>query len=433
MAVVCFVGAGSVKFTRDLVGNILQYPELTSVVIRLHDVDRGRLETARRVVESVARQLGISAMVTSHIDRREALDGADFVINTVLIGGVTANAADLAVAERFGVRQTVGDTLGVGGIFRAVRTFPFLQSLANDMMELCPAAYLLNYTNPMAMNVGFLAAVAPALKVFGLCHSVQGTVTYLCGVLGVPEDEVAWSSAGVNHQAWILSMERSGESLYPLLDERIRADAELASTVRADMYRRFGYFPTESSKHNSEYLPWYLSHADEVVRRGLPSAADRMRMDENDVAAFDDLSRRLVAGGEVDIPSSVIEFAPQIIHSVVTGRQRRVQVNVPNTGLITNLPAGAPVEVTASVDGSGLHTWYMGALPVQCAALNRSYLNVVELAVHAALTQDGKALRQAAILDPNTAATLTTDEIWELCDALADVHGDLVPAWARQG
>jgi alpha-galactosidase len=429
---IAFIGAGSVKFTRDLVSDILQFPELAGAGLRLHDLDESRLATAGRVVASVARQLGASPRVSMHVRRQDALEGADFVINTVLIGGAAAAATDLEVPARFGLRQTVGDTLGIGGIFRGVRTLPFLRELADDMAAVCPDGVLLNYTNPMAMSIGYLARVAPSLKAFGLCHSVHYTIADLCELLGVAQDEVTWTSAGVNHQAWVLGFERNGENLYDRLDERLRTDQELGRALRVDMYRRFGFFPTETSKHNSEYVPWYLRSAEEVARLRLPGAADRVHANADDVREAERLTASLAAGDDVGLREGAIEYAPQIIHSAVTGVPRTIQVNVPNTGLIGNLPAGAPVEVGAAVDEGGVHPWQVGDLPVGCAALNRAYLNVVELAIDSVVAEDPRTIRHAAMLDPNTAATLSPGEIWDLCDALVQAHGEALPAWARR-
>jgi alpha-galactosidase len=431
MTTICFIGAGSVEFTRDLAADILHFPELSSAEFRLHDVDEVRLSTARKVVESVARQLGATPRISTHLDRREALQGAQFVINTVQIGGLAATRVDFEVPAQFGLRQTIADTLGIGGIFRALRTFPFLESLAKDMSEICADALLLNYTNPMAMNIGYLSRVAPALKAFGLCHSVYWTVVGLSKVMGIPHEEVSWRSAGVNHQAWLLSMERNGQDLYPVLDEIIRTDPELRRRVRVDMYRRLGYYPTETSEHSSEYVAWYLKHPAEIERLRLPINA-YIEISEENVATFETTKETLAAGREVEFESGATEYAPQVIHSVVTGTQRHIQVNTANTGLITNLPHGAPVEVTASVDERGVHPWFMGALPPQCAALNGSFLNVAELTIHAGLTKDPRAIRHAAMLDPNAAATLTVDEIWNLCNAMVAAHGELLPTWARQ-
>lgn len=427
---ICFIGAGSVEFTRDLVADLLGFDDLDVLELRLHDINEDRLDTARGVTESVMRQLGRRATVTTHLDRREALDGARFVINIVQVGGLAATKTDFAVPSSFGLKQTIADTLGIGGIFRALRTFPLLKSLADDMAELCPDALLLNYTNPMAMNIGYLSHVAPRITAFGLCHSVYWTVVGLSEVMGIPHDEVSWRSAGVNHQAWMLSMERDGHDLYPLLDEKIRNDPELQRRTRVDMYRRLGYYPTESSEHSSEYLAWYLQHPEEIERLRLP-IDEYVTISEENVHTFEETKRTLAAGGDIEIDTEATEYAPQVIHSVLTGTKRRIQVNTANTGLITNLPTGSPVEVTASVDELGVHPWYMGALPPQCAALNRSFLNVAELTVHAAITEDPRAIRHAAMLDPNAASTLTVDAIWNLCDAMVAAHGELLPEWAR--
>jgi alpha-galactosidase len=430
MTSICFVGAGSVEFTRDLVADILRFPELAGVEIRLHDVDADRLRTAEGVTRSVARQLGASMTVRAVPNRREALDGVDFVINTVQIGGIDATRTDFTVPAKYGLRQTIADTLGIGGIFRALRTFPFLAALATDMAEVCPDALLLNYTNPMAMNLSYLTAVAPTVRSYGLCHSVHWTVVGLCEDIGVDPDEVDYRSAGVNHQAWLLEFRRGGENLYRRLDERIAADPQLQRRVRVDMYRRLGYYPTETSEHSSEYVPWYLHDPAEIERLRIPIDV-YIGLSEDNVRTFEATRDIVDAGGEVELPDGATEYAPQIIHSVVTGQPRRIQVNVANTGLITNLPSGLGVEVPATIDGSGVHPWYVGALPAQCAALNRAFLNVVELTVTAALEEDPRAVRQAAMLDPNTAATLSTEQIWSMCNDLVAAHGELLPTWLR--
>lgn len=430
MATICFLGAGSVEFTRDLIADILRFPELRDAELRLHDIDPERLSTAEAVAASVARQLGAEPAISAHADRRDALAGAQFVIDMVQIGGLEATRIDFEVPARFGLNQTIGDTLGTGGVMRALRTFGFLEGLAADMVAVCPDALLLNYTNPMAMNIGYLARIAPSIKAYGLCHSVYWTVVGLSEVMGIPHEEVSWYSAGVNHQAWILSMTRNGEDLYPLLDERIRADPELRRRTRVDMYRRLGYYPTETSEHSSEYVAWYLRHPEEIERLRLPIGA-YVGMSEENVAIFEETRDRVASGGDIEFETEATEYAPQIIHSVVTGRQRRIQVNVANDGLISNLPSGLAVEVPASVDERGVHPWRVGALPPQCAALNRQYLNVNDLTITAAVEHDPRAIRQALMLDPNTAASLTVDRIWEMCNELVAAHGDLLPAWAR--
>jgi alpha-galactosidase len=294
------------------------------------------------------------------------------------------------------------------------------------MLDGCPDAHLLNYTNPMSMNVTYLARVAPELKTVGLCHSVYWTVYGLCDVIDVPLDEASWFSAGVNHQAWLLRWERDGESLYPLLDARIAADPQLRRRVRVDMYRRLGFYPTETSEHSSEYVPWYLKHDGEIERLRIEPDV-YVGISENNLATYEETRRALAAGETLELDTTSTEYAPQVIHSMVTGTKRRIEGNVANTGLISNLPAGLGVEVPCLVDEMGVHPMYVGALPPQCAALNRAFLNVVDLTVQAAVEGDPRLVRQAAMMDPNTAATLTLDDIWGLCDDLVDAHGDLLP------
>jgi len=430
MTTITFIGAGSVEFTRDLIADVLGFPELADAQLVLHDIDDQRLAASVGTAESVARQRGVRPSITACSDRRKALEGADFVINMIAVGGHAATTADFVIPASYGLRQTIADTIGIGGIFRGLRTFPVLEGIARDMLEICPEAWLLNYTNPMAMNVAYLSAVAPTLKVVGLCHSVYWTVRGLCEVVDVPFDEVSYSSAGVNHQAWVLRWERDGQSLYPLLDARIAADPELRRRVRVDMYRRLGFYPTETSEHSSEYVPWYLHHDAEIERLRIPVGA-YLQMSADNVATYETTKADLAAGREVAIETETTEYAPQVIHSLVTGTKRTIFGNVRNTGLITNLPQDYAVEVPCAVDELGVHPMHVGALPPALAALNRAFVAPGELAVQAALTGDPKLVRNAAMLDPNTAATLTVDQIWALCNELTAAHGDLLPESLR--
>ena len=430
MTVIAFLGAGSVVFTRELLADILSFDELRGVTLALHDIDPERLETAELIARRTAGQLGAQPVITASLDRRRALEGADFVINAIQVGMYEATVRDFEIPARYGLRQTIADTLGVGGIFRALRTFPVLDGIAADMLEICPDAWLLNYTNPMAMNVAYLAATAPDLKVAGLCHSVFWTVHDLAELLGVPLDEIDYTGAGVNHQAWLLRFEHRGESLYPQLDELLERDPQLRRRVRMDMYKRLGYFPTETSEHSSEYVPWYLHHDEEIARLRIP-VGDYLGISADNVTSYHETRRALLAGEELDLTRDATEYAPQVIHSMVTGRQRRIHANVANHGLISNLPSGYAVEVPCVVDRLGVRPERVGALPPQCAALNRSFVSVGQLTVQAALTGDPRMVRQAAMVDPNTAATLTVDQIWALCNELTAAHGDLIPEALR--
>jgi alpha-galactosidase len=423
--VITFLGAGSVVFTRELLAGILSYPELREARLVLHDIDAERLETATAIARQTAEQLGAGPEIAATLDRRRALAGADFVINAIQVGMHAATVRDFELPARYGLRQTIADTLGVGGIFRALRTFPVLAAIAADIRECCPTAWLLNYTNPMAMNIGYLAAVAPDLNVVGLCHSVYWTVHGLCELLGVPFEEVDYTGAGVNHQAWLLRWEHQGRDLYPLLDQRLAGDPELRRRVRMDMYLRLGWFPTETSEHSAEYVPWYLRHEDEVRRLRIP-VGDYLRISADNLAEYAATRDALLAGQRLALSTEPTEYAPQVIHSMVTGTRRRIHGNLANHGLIDNLPAGYAVEVPCVVDRLGVRPERVGALPPQCAALNRGFVSVGELTVRAALDGDPRMVRRAAMVDPNTAATLTVEQIWQLCDDLALAHGDLL-------
>ncbi len=426
MVTIAFIGAGSVVFTRQLVSDILRFPELADVHLALHDIDPDRLAVAEGTARRLDAQLGTRATVTATLDRRAALAGADVVIDMIQVGGIEATLRDLEIPAAHGLRQTIGDTTGVGGVFRALRTFPVLEGLAADMRELCPDAWLLNYTNPMAMNVWWLSVVAPDLKVAGLCHSVYWTAHDLAELVGVPVEETRYRAAGVNHQAWLLEWTHEGRDLYPALRDRIRAEPELERRVRVEMFRRLGYYPTETSEHSSEYLSWFL-RSDEQVERFRIEPLQYVGISRDNLAELDAARATLASGGDLEVETGAAEYAPQIIHSLVTGTPREVHVNVPNRGLIDNLPADAVVEVPATVDGSGLVPVAMGSLPVQCAALNQPYVSVGRLTVEAARTGDPRLVRQAVLMDPNASSTLTPAQIWDLCDDLTTAHGDLLP------
>ncbi|SDJ03887.1 alpha-galactosidase [Frankineae bacterium MT45] len=433
MTTVCFVGAGSAEFTRQLLRDLLSYEDLTDaaeLTLVMHDIDPRRLRLAEGLARIAVERHGRPAAVRVEADRRRALTGADFVINAVNIGGHTATVIDFEIPAKYGLKQTIADTLGTGGIFRGLRTFSFLDGLANDMRAVCPDAWLLNYTNPMAMNIQYLAVNHPDIRVLGLCHSVFWTVHDLCELIEVPLEEVQFHSAGVNHQAWILRWERDGESLYPLLDERIAADPELERRVRVDMYRRLGYYPTETSEHSSEYVPWYLHDPAEIERLRIP-VGDYLQISHANVEEIERLIPQVEAGQYSEPEEEAAEYAPQVIHSLVTGTPRTIQVNVANAGLIANLPAGSAVEVPCRIDAAGVQPQPVRALPPQCAALNQHFLSVVDLTVRAASEGRPEYVRQALLCDPNTAATLSVEKIWHMADEMVAAHAPLLPAALR--
>ncbi|QDQ09644.1 alpha-glucosidase/alpha-galactosidase [Streptomyces spectabilis] len=421
---IVFVGAGSVEFTQGLLADLFAFPELKSARVALHDIDPERLDTAEAAARHIAAERGADARITAHADRRASLAGADFVINTVQIGMAEATRTDFRVPARYGIRQTIGDTLGIGGVFRALRTFPFLKELGEDIAELCPDAWLLNYTNPMAMNVQYLAQATGLTRIVGLCHSVYWTMRDLAELLHVPYGAITYRAAGVNHQAWVLRFEHDGADLYPRLDELLAREPQLRRRARMDMYRRLGHYPTETSEHSCEYVPWYLRHESEVERLRLPVGAYLDMTDEN-VASYHRTRDALATGAPLAVEGTM-EYAPQVIHSIVTGTPRTLYGNVPNHGLIDNLPAHGVVEVPCLVDASGVQPTRAGSLPPQLAALNRTYLSTNDLVVRAALHDEPRHIRHAAMTDPATAATLTVRDIWRLCDDMVRAHGDLL-------
>jgi alpha-galactosidase len=426
---IVFIGAGSVEFTKNLVGDILSFPELASSEVVLHDIDPERLEAGAAIARLTSDALGAGAGISSTLDRRAALDGADYVINMVQVGGHEATLLDFELPLRHGLRQTIGDTLGIGGIFRALRTIPVMLGIAADMADACPDAWLLNYTNPMAMLCWAVYEGSPIDRVVGLCHSVQATTRRLAELVGVSFDNVTFLGAGINHQSFILRFEREGENLYPLLDEAIERDPELARTVRVELYRRFGYFPTESSEHGAEYVPWFMRDDEQIERFRIPVGEYVQRSEEN-LREYERIRAALAAGEGFEIERS-LEYASLIIHSIETGVERVVYGNVRNSGLIDNLPEGCCVEVPCLVDRAGVQPTHVGELPPQLAALNRTFANVCELTVRAALDGKPEHVYHAALLDPNAAASLTLDEIEALVADLLVAHGDALPESLR--
>jgi alpha-galactosidase len=424
---VAFIGAGSVEFTRNVVTDLCGYPEFRGELhVALYDISAERLAHAERLARRISEQSGAGATVTATTDRRTALAGARYVINEVQVGGYAATRADFDIPARYGVRQTIGDTLGIGGIFRGLRTIPVTVALADDMAEICPDAYLLSYSNPMAMLPWAVYEGSAFSRVYGLCHSVRDTQAFLTELTGADPQRVRFTTAGFNHQAFVLRFEQDGESLYPKLAEVIESSPELRRRVRVELYRRFGYFPTESSEHSAEYVPWFMRHDDQVERFRI-FVGDYLERSEENLRELESLQAQLASDEPLDLePTS--ELASEFIHALETGTERELHVNIRNGGLITSLPDACCVEVPCLVGAGGPKPVPVGALPPQLAALNRTFLNVVELTVRASLDQSRDHVYQAALLDPNTAATLTTDQTVAMCDELFEAHRDLLPA-----
>ncbi|MGN6170409.1 MAG: alpha-glucosidase/alpha-galactosidase [Solirubrobacteraceae bacterium] len=432
MTKITLIGAGSVEFTMILLADLVAFPELAGSTIALHDIDEERLATAYEIVRYTDKATGAGLRIEASTDRRLVLEGSDFVVNEIQVGGLEATLRDFEIPRKYGLRQTIADTIGVGGIFRGLRSIPVMISIANDMAEVCPDALLLNYANPMAMLTWAVWAGTRFSNVVGLCHSVQNTHEQLAEAIGLPVGEIEFTTAGLNHQAFVLRFERDGNNLYPLLDRRIEQDPDgVGRRVRVEIYRQFGFFPTESSEHSAEYVPWFMAHDEEIDRYRIP-VDEYLRRSRENIEEYADIKRRLASGAGFKIEGEE-ELAPRYIHSLLTGTPRLEYGNVRNDSLIEDLPDGCCVEVPCAIDGHGVHPIAVGSLPPQCAALNRTFLNVVDLTVRAALEERRDHVYQAVMLDPNAGATLTVREIRSMVDELITAHGELIPAGIRKG
>ncbi len=463
MPKIAFIGAGSTVFARNLLGDILSFPELANSTISLHDIDEERLRTTEKVAQRLASILGAHPTIETTLDRRASLDGADYAICMFQIAGYKpGTVVDFEVPKKYGLRQTIADTLGIGGIMRALRTIPVLLDVTRDMEELCPDATFLNYVNPMAMNCWAINR-ASKIKTVGLCHSVQGTAEQLARDINVPFDEINYVAAGINHMAFYLRFERMTEDgvqdLYPRIRDVIQEGRVPEwNRVRYEMFKRLGYFVTESSEHFAEYTPWFIKRdrpdlieefnvpIDEYLRRcevqiaGWELTKDTIE-NPNVPVNKEAVRQKIVAAGgtehdafrvsemamNFDQVSQSHEYGSYIIHSLETGIPRVIYGNVMNNGLIDNLPQGCCVEVPCLVDKNGIQPTKIGDLPPQLAAVMRTNINVQELTVEAVLTGNREHVYHAAMLDPHTAAELDLDQIWHLVDDLIVAHGDWLP------
>jgi len=423
MPKVAFIGAGSTVFAKNLLTDILSFPALAAAHIHLHDIDEARLRTSEVVARKTAEALRAHPTIEATRDRQRALEGADYVITMFQIGGYRPSTVlDFEIPKKYGLRQTIADTLGIGGIMRALRTIPVLLDLCRQMESVCPDAVLLQYVNPMAMNCWAIQRASRSRAV-GLCHSVQGTAEQLAADIGVPIQEINYLCAGINHMAFYLTFERDGEDLYPHIRRVLEEGRQPTwNLVRYEVFRRFGYFVTESSEHFSEYVPWFIKRdrPDLIERFNIP-LDEYIRRCEAQIAGWEALRAQLEAGATLEVNRSH-EYAAQIIHSLETGQPSVIYGNVPNDGLIDNLPQGCCVEVPVLVDKNGLQPIRIGKLPLQLAALMRTNINVQELAVEAALTGRRDYVYQAAYLDPHTAAELDLEQIQALVDELLTAH-----------
>jgi alpha-galactosidase len=464
---ITFIGAGSTVFAKNLLGDIWRTPALQDAHIRLFDIDERRLQLSERVARRLADALGIQPHMTVTTDRERALDGADYALNMIQVGGYKPSTVlDFEIPKRYGLQQTIGDTLGIGGIMRALRTVPVLLEMQRDMERLCPDVWHLNYVNPMAMIVWALRRASP-IKTVGLCHSVQGTARELARDLALPSAEITYQAAGINHMAFYTKLQHNGEDLYPQLLELANSRrVPEHNRVRYEVLKHFGYFVTESSEHFAEYVPWFIKRQQPELLEQFNIPLDEYlgrcqvyevawdfierELDHPGSQTPEDLQRALQDAHIKVMPGSIahtvedfrklhdisqasrsIEYAATIINSIETGEPSVIYGNVPNGGLIDNLPRDACVEVPCLVDDNGVQPTQVGTLPHHLAALMQTNINVQRLTVEACLTGKREHVYHAAMLDPHTAAELTLEQIHHLVDDLLTAHGDLIPETLR--
>lgn len=426
------MGAGSTIFAKNVLGDCIRTPALAGSDIALFDIDPVRLAESEAMLEIINKNNGSPMTIRSHANRLDALRGAKYVVNAIQVGGYDpCTITDFEIPKKFGLRQTIADTLGIGGIFRALRTIPPMLDFAADMEKVCPDALFINYSNPMAMLTGAMLR-ATNIRTVGLCHSVQSCAEHLLKHLDMPGDNVQWNIAGINHMAWLLSISRNGEDLYPEIKRRAalrNAEGKHWDMVRFDLMSHFGYYITESSEHNAEYNPFY-------IKAKYPELIDRFNipLDEyprrciHQIADWATRRDTLVKDASLN-HERTHEYASYIMEAMETDIPYRIGGNVLNKGLIDNLPSDACVEVACMVDRNGVQPTKVGRLPVQCAAMNMTSINVQLLTIEAALTRKKEHIYQAAMLDPHTAAELSIDDIKAMCDALIEAHGSWLPKY----
>ena len=432
MPKITFMGAGSTIFAKNVLGDSMMTPALRDSAIALYDIDPARLAESKLMLDAINQNAGGKATIETYLGvekRREALAGANYVVNAIQVGGYEpCTVTDFEIPKKYGLWQTIADTLGIGGIFRALRTIPVMLDFARDMEAVCPDAWLLNYTNPMAMLTGAMLRLT-GVKTVGLCHSVQVCAEHLLKGLGMPYDEaVQWKIAGINHQAWLLEITRDGQDLYPEIKRRALARTEKhGDMVRYEIMRRFGYYVTESSEHSAEYTPWFIkSRYPELIDRFNIPLDEYPRRCVRQIAEWEERRDELTQNPSLTHERSR-EYASYIMEAMETNRPAKIGGNVLNSGLITNLPSSAAVEVPCLVDKSGVAPCFIGDLPEQCASLNRTNINVQLLTIEAARTLKKDCIYQAALMDPHTSAELSIDDTIALCDDLIEAHGDWLP------
>lgn len=431
MSKITFLGAGSTIFVKNVLGDTMLTPALQGFELALYDIDEVRLKESEILLNSLKETLGSSCSIKTYRDRKEALRGAKFVINAIQVGGYDpCTITDFEVPKKYGLRQTIADTIGIGGIFRNLRTIPVMLGFAEDMQEVCPDAWFLNYTNPMAVLTNAMITLG-GIKTVGLCHSVQVCVPHLFDALDMDATGVQSKIAGINHMAWLLEVTKDGVDLYPEIKRRAieKQKEKHHDMVRFELMNRFGYYVTESSEHNAEYHPYF-------IKRNYPELIDRYNipLDEYPRRCIEQIKhwgerRDAILDSQSIEHTRSHEYASYIMEAMVTNQPYKIGGNVMNTGLITNLPSEACVEVPCLVDASGITPTYIGDLPPQLAALNRTNINTQLLTLEAAKTRKKEHIYHAALLDPHTSAELSIDDIVSLCDELIEAHGNWLPSY----
>lgn len=427
-----FLGAGSTIFAKNVCGDILISKELKGYEIALYDIDEQRLDDSYRILKAIQNQYQSEATIHKYLNRIEALRNADFIVNAIQVGGYEPSTViDFEIPKKYGLRQTIGDTLGIGGIFRALRTIHILEDIAKDIHAVCPNALFLNYTNPMAILTGYLEKHLK-IKTIGLCHSVQVCVPFLFRTLGMQDYEsgVQWKIAGINHQAWLLEVkDKNGVDLYPEIKKRsltgnYNKDWDL---VRHDLMHKLGYYITESSEHTSEYVPWYIkSRYPELIEQYKIPLDEYPRRCIKQIADWTHLRESLTTQNKLEHHLSN-EYALPIIKAIKLNQPITIHGNVMNHGYITNLPEEACVEVPCLIDRNGIQPQFHEDLPLICRSVNMTNINVQLLTIEGALKCDKQLIYQAAFLDPHTAAELSLNDIQSLCDDLFEAHKDYLP------
>ncbi len=444
---IAFIGAGSTVFMRNIIGDVLQREGVSNARIALMDINPQRLEQSLAVCQRMIKTLGVGATVTATMDQRAALDGADFVVTAFQVGGYDpCTITDFEIPKEFGLRQTISDTLGIGGIMRGIRTVPHLWSVCQDMTEVCPNATLLQYVNPMAINIWAIAQKFPTIKHVGLCHSVQHTAKVLATDLGMPVENIKYRSAGINHIAFFLEFQEvladgSLRDLYPDLQRGYaegrfptlasREKERCPNIVRYEMLKRLGYYVTESSEHFAEYVPWFIKEGREdlIEKFQIPLDEYPKRCVEL-VAGWEKEYAELENNAKLEVKRSD-EYASDIIESIWTGKPSVIYGNLRNEGQISTLPLGCAVETACLVDRNGVQPTQVNDLPSHLTAIMQSHVTVQGLVVEALMDENPERIYHAAMMDPHTAAELDLDQIWKMVDRLRVAHGEWLPEWAR--